>query len=318
MERGIFTLSLDFELIWGTLDIFGPKGFRNICEVEKKEVIDRLLKLFVDFNVSATWCVLGHLFLGCCRERNGKKHQEIKRPNYSWHKKDWFTYDPCSSEEKAPIFYGRGLVNKICACEVPQEIGCHSFSHIIFGDPGCGRETADSEIAACVRLAEKEKITLRSFAFPRNDVGHLDVLKKYGFTCYRGPEPRWYNSCKLPHFLKRAGHLLDILTANEPPVVIPQITASGLWNIPASMMYFPMHGVRRFIPISFRVNRAIKGLEAAARQKKIFHLWFHPTNLADQMDKMFKGLSTILECVSDLRKKGKMDVRPMGALVPMS
>ena len=32
MERGVFTLSLDFELIWGTLGDYGPTAFRGAVE----------------------------------------------------------------------------------------------------------------------------------------------------------------------------------------------------------------------------------------------------------------------------------------------
>ncbi len=62
-DRGVFTLSLDLELIWGTVDLFGPDGFSKACEVERAVVIDRLLDLFVEYRVLATWFVVGHLIL---------------------------------------------------------------------------------------------------------------------------------------------------------------------------------------------------------------------------------------------------------------
>ena len=80
------------------------------------------------------------------------------------------------------------------------------------------------------------------------------------------------------------------------------------------MIYFPMHGLRRHIPLSVRVNRAKKGLRAAARQRKVFHLWFHPTNLADEPDRMFAGLREILRAAAGLRRRGELDIEPMGAL----
>jgi hypothetical protein len=84
------------------------------------------------------------------------------------------------------------------------------------------------------------------------------------------------------------------------------------------MIYFPMHGLRRYIPLSWRVKRAIKGLDAAARQKRIFHLWFHPTNLADQMEAMFTGLRAILEHARSLRANEELVILPMGSLAPVS
>src|SRR5437870_5169639 len=32
LDKGVFTISLDFELIWGTLDLFGPEAFRQGSE----------------------------------------------------------------------------------------------------------------------------------------------------------------------------------------------------------------------------------------------------------------------------------------------
>ena len=314
LERGVFTLSLDFELIWGTLDRGGPERFRHACKVEREVVIDRLLALLAEFEISATWCIVGHLFLDSCTLVDGVKHPEIARPSHSWADRDWFDHDPCGSERTDPIFYGASLVEKIRACPVEQEIGCHSFSHVIFGDEGCSRQTAASELAECVRLASNRGIELRSFAFPRNIVGHLDVLREYGLRCYRGPEPVWWERPRVPPPVKRVGHLVDVLTARQPPVVSPQ-AMDGLWNIPGSMMYFPMHGRRRFIPASVRVRRAVKGIEAAASERKIFHLWFHPTNLADESDRMFAGLRYIFEKVDALRSVNRVEATPLGGLI---
>lgn len=315
LDKGVFILSLDFELIWGTLDLFGPDRFRKACELERELIIERLLALLEEFELPATWCVLGHLFLDQCSPKNGRKHPEILRPAHSWVDRDWFECDPGGTEESAPIFLGRSLVEKIRGCRVPQEIGSHSFSHIIFGDPGCSREVAESDIAACVRLAREIGIELRSFAFPRNAVGHLDVLKKYGFVCYRGPEPHWYDRRDLPSLPRRLAHLFDVLTAARPPVVLPEEHGDGLWNIPGSMIYFPMHGLRRYIPLFLRVRRALKGLDAAARGRRIFHLWFHPTNLADETDRLFNGLRTIFIHASELRAAGALRFATMSSVV---
>jgi len=315
LERGVFTLSLDFELIWGTLDLFGPEAFRQACEFERAQVVDRLLRLLAELEIPATWCVLGHLFLARCAPQDGRRHPEIVPPQHAWCP-DWFQHDGGGDESGQPIFYGRSLVEKIRSCPVSQEIGCHSFSHVIFGDRGCSRETARSEVAACVRLARELGLELRSFAFPRNSVGHLDVLREHGFRCYRGPGPRWYERDDAPGALGRLAHLADVLSAAEPATVLPEATESGLWNIPGSMIYFPMHGVRRYVPVSRRVARALKGLRAAAAGGRVFHLWFHPTNLADEADAMFAGLREILAQAARLRAEGALRILPMRDLVP--
>lgn len=314
-DRGIFTLSLDFELIWGTLDLFGPEQFARACRIEREIVIDRLLELLAEFEVPATWCILGHLFLDHCPPNENPKHADISRPHHAWHPADWFANDPGGDEQSAPNFFGRSLVEKIRTCRVEQEIGSHSFSHVIFGDQGCTAETADSELTVCVRLAQEMGIELRSFAFPRNSVGHLGLLKEHGFACYRGPEPNWYEAARWPMAVQRLGRLAAVLRAAKPPLVEPERDDSGLWNIPGSAMYFPMHGGRRFLPLSWRTKRAVKGLNAAARQRRIFHFWFHPTNLADETESMFAGLRAIFTHARTLREQGRLDFLPMGKIV---
>jgi peptidoglycan/xylan/chitin deacetylase (PgdA/CDA1 family) len=309
---GVFMLSLDLELIWGTLDLYGPDAFRERCETERAVVIDRLLALLEEFEIPATWFVVGHLFLDHC-DGDQPKHPEIVRPTHSWVRGDWFRHDPGGSEEAAPTFFGRSVVTKIRNCRVPQEIGCHSFSHVIFGDAGCSQETARSEVAACIRAASELGLEPRAFAFPRNSVGHLEVLKELGFVCYRGPEPRWYGTRRWPSILRRIVHVLNVVATTEPPVVAPQRTPSGLWNIPGSMIFLPMHGLRRHIPVSRRVRRARKGLEAAVRRGRIFHLWLHPTNLVDSMEPLFGGLREVLAHAAELRDRHLLEMRPMTA-----
>jgi peptidoglycan/xylan/chitin deacetylase (PgdA/CDA1 family) len=309
LDRGVFTLSLDFELIWGTLDR-GVETYREACEREHEFVVDRLLALLAEFEISATWCTLGHLFLDSCAPQDGRKHPEIVPP-----RRDWFDQDPGTTEASDPIFYGKSLVDRVLACEVPQEVGCHSFSHPIFDDPGCSRETARTELAECVRLAGERGLVMQSFAFPRNRVGHLDVLPEYGFSVYRGPDPAWFEDPRWPRPVKRLGHLFDVVAARRPPVVLPEEVLPGLWNLPGSMIYFPMHGRRRHIPLSVRVSRAFKGLEAAAQEHRVFHLWFHPTNLAFETDAMFDGLRRIFERAAGLRSEDRLAILPMRDVV---
>lgn len=318
LEAGIFTISLDFELIWGTLDKHGPGKLGQLCAIERFCIFDRLLKLFVEYDVSATWCTVGHLFLRDCHAVSGIKHPEIVRPTHAWIDHDWFLYDPCASEETAPLFYGRSLVQQILACPVPQEIGCHSFSHVIFGDQGCSRKTAETELESCVRAAEELGVELRSFVFPRNRVGHLDLLRSHGFECFRGPEPRWWSTGAWPESLRTVGHLFDILTTRTPPIVFPEKDASGLWNLPGSMLFTPAHGFRRYIPMTLRVRRACRGLDACVRRKGTFHLWFHPTDLANNVEPMLEGLRRILEHSRMLRDRGQLRILPMGSVISQS
>lgn len=310
--RGVFTLSLDFELIWGTLDLFGPDGFRDACLRERAGVVDRLLALLAEHEVSATWLTVGHLMLERCA---GPAHPEMVRPTHAWSRGDWFADDPGGREATAPLFFARSLIEKIRACPVPQEIGGHSFSHVIYGDPGCSRAAAESDLDALVAAASAIGLSLESFSFPRNRVGHQDALLSRGFKVFRAPEPGWHFHARSP-LVRRLGHLADVVLARRPPAVFPRREPDGLVSVPGSMIYFPMHGLRRFLPVAVRVRRARKGLAEAVRARGVFHLWTHPTNLADETEAMFGGLRAILQEVRDLRRDGRLEVRTLGSLRP--
>jgi peptidoglycan/xylan/chitin deacetylase (PgdA/CDA1 family) len=193
LPRAVFTLSLDFELIWGALDLFGPARFREACLAERAHVVDRLLALLAEHEIRATWLVVGHLFLERCQPVSGVPHPEVTRPSHAWSRGDWFAQDPGGDEASAPLFLARSLVRRVQGCRVPQEIGGHSFSHVVYGDPGCSRAAAESDLDACVAAAAGMGLALRSFSFPRNRVGHEDALGPRGFRTFRAPEPSWYD-----------------------------------------------------------------------------------------------------------------------------
>lgn len=311
LKKAIFVLSLDLELCWGDVDkpkkLQENKGYYE----EARDCIKKLLELFEKYNLSATWAAVGHLLLTECSGEGEMKHGDIPRSSYPWYQKDWFEECPCSSQQEAPLWYGQDIIRNIKACSVYQEIACHSFSHIPFGDQNTRRDTVQGELFNCIRAAEALDIKLKSFVFPRNLIGYIDELKKFGFEAFRGAEPSWYQS--FPKKLQKICHMADQLLAITPPVVLPEVK-EGLYDIPASMLYLPMNGFRGFIPVSFRIRKAQKGIRKAIRQKKIFHIWFHPFNIATNKEKLLYGLEEILKEVQSCREKGLLETRSMGEI----
>src|SRR5579884_4095100 len=135
-ECGIFTVSLDFELIWGTLDLPHYRRFIPLCSIEREEIVGRLLDLFAEFDLSATWCTVGHLFLDHCGENCTKHPHPVHSSSGDVLRR---MRDPGTSEAEDPVFYGRKLVELIRNCRIPQEIGSHSFSHRAFTEAKCTR-----------------------------------------------------------------------------------------------------------------------------------------------------------------------------------
>jgi hypothetical protein len=263
------------------------------------------------YDISATWAIVGHLFLDECKIENNVKHSNIPRSQYSWYEMDWFAADPCTNLEKDPIWYGKDIVDKIINCSVYQEIACHSFSHILFGDKHSKRETVQADLRQCIDAAKLKEIEMESFVFPRNSIGYIDELANHGFKCFRGLDPVWYEN--FPSKTRKVCHIIDQLFSFTPPVSLA-IEEQGLLNVPGSMIYLSRDGFRKYIPIKSRVKKAKKGIHKAATEKKIFHLWFHPFNIATDPENLLNGLEEIIKEVDALRKKGELSVKTMGQI----
>jgi len=310
LERGIFMVSIDTELAWGGFD-HPTREARWKLEEGSREAIRRLLELFERYEISATWAVIGHLFLDSCECGEGRAHPEIPRPNHAWLQGDWFQFDPCSAAAEAPLWYAPDVIRALSEAKPRQEIGSHSFSHVIFGDPGCSAEAAKGDIEACVRAAGQRGIRLRSMVYPRNRIGHESVLRECGFLSYRGVDPAWF--APLPRYLRRPAHFLDDLLALPPPTVTPR-RQDGLWVIPGSMMFQGLDGLRGLIPSSCRTRRCLTGLARAAERREIFHVWFHPVNFVTRINEMLKAFEPVLRTAAQLRDQGAIENVTMGDL----
>ena len=309
MQKGTFVLSIDTELAWGfvhqPLERHPNHQFEHV-----RHIVDRLLRLMERYEIRATWAVVGHLLLDRCRPVDGKKHPEIARGTYSWLGRDWLEPDPCGNIENNPFWYGPDIMDAILTCSVPQEIGCHTFSHVFADDPGCSKGSLESELDACRVLATEKAIDLRSFVFPQNRVNHIEVLARKGFTAYRGTQHCWYKGFRRP--LWSIAYRLDTLLPVSP-LTIPE-RRSGIWNFPASYYYLHRDGWGKRVPVWLRAWKANNGLRRAANHKALFHMWFHPYNLATDMEGLFGGLEQIFVEVNRLRDKGLLENPTMGDL----
>lgn len=312
LPRGAFTLSLDFELIWGSRDLVqDPAGLDAMSRVTRARVFEPLLRMFDRYGVVGTWATVGALFLDEARIEGGRLHPDLPNPAHAW-RPDWLAGVPSGTEAEHPAWYGRSLVRRLV--EAGQEVGSHAFTHTIFGDPGCSEAVADAELTRAVAVAGELGITLRSLVFPRNVAGHLHLLKRHGFTCWRGEEPVWYRRAGLPVPLVRLAHLADVLAGARPVTVLPTRDEHGLWNIPSSAVFAPVDGGRRFIPMRQRVRRARRGIDAAEARREICHLYIHPINFATDPDRMLHGLDRVLAHAARRRDAGALDILSMGAI----
>lgn len=293
-----FIISLDVELLWGYVATPTHNAVRLMKNDNKKgrDCIDTLLALFEKHNIPATWAVVGHLFLDHCEKDGGIPHKNMPR-----FKDDWYHCDPCTDIKRDPLYYGRDIVEKILSNRIEHEIGYHSFSHVVFSE--CRREVAEAEIKEGIKLAKEFGITLKSFVFPDNEIGHVDILKENGFEIYRGKNRKRENMNQNILIRKFNGGINKVIV----PLAEPE-WKDGIWEIPSSMYFCDPQ-------IKFSVlPRAKLGLYRAIKSKKVFHVFLHPHNLL-MYPSLKDDLDRFLGIVSKKRDERKIEVITMGKFV---
>jgi len=294
-DSALFLITLDVELGWGL-----ARSRSNHLDLLKKdekqvrEAIDFLLKNFEGYQIPATWAMVGHLFLDSCQKKDGIPHPDMPHV-----RDDWYSCDPATNITQDPLFYGRDIVEKVLASRLKHEIGYHSFSHVIFSE--CSRQVAQAEIEAGLKLARESGIELKSFVFPKNQIGHIDVLKEYGFQIYRGKNLT--RAVQNSYLMNKLGAIMD--TGLAPPTEARLV--EGIWELPSSLYFCEPRLPFTLLP------RTKLGLRRAINSKKIFHVFLHPWNLVIY-PQIRDDLVKLLRFVAQKQAQGKLEVTTMAGL----
>lgn len=297
---GQFVISLDTELAWGSFDTGGVS--RHETEYRNtRSVINDLCTLFDEYDAPVTWAVVMHLLEDCTT------HEELVPPKYEW--VNWLEAIPCRAGVDEELWYAPDIVDRIQSSGVNHEIGLHGYTHMIMGASGCSREAARSEIKMAVQTANKAGIEPDTYIFPRNRIGHLGLLDEFDISVYRGVDGRWYEQ-NLPEKVRKPLRFADEAFKFTPPVVTP-VRRNGLVELPGSQILRPYKGPWNRTPADSQLIRAKKGLDEAARTGKVYHLWFHPFNLATGSKRHLEVVKAILSYASELRDQDKLEICPM-------
>lgn len=303
---GTFTISLDTELAWGTFDTKNGVNPYREAYLRGSEIVDRLCTLFEQHDVSATWAVVAHLFEDC------DGHQDFPTVDFDWID-DWYRTLPCESDIHRKLWYAPEILDSIRTCSPKQDIGLHGYTHLIVGHPDCPRHAAERELAAAIAVLEDHGISPSSFVFPRNQIGHREVLHEAGIDVYRCRDDVWFEQWKLSRELRKPFRFANELLSWTPPVVTPRIH-NGLVEVPGSQAFRPFHDGWEYTPDWTQVRRAKKGLDAAVRTGKIFHLRFHPFDLGFDPERLLNSLQQILSYADTLRDEGYLEIQSLSEI----
>jgi hypothetical protein len=318
MSHGTLVISLDFEIHWGVSDKRSVESYKeNLDNVPT--VVHRLLQIYQERKIHCTWATVGMLF---CRSK-----EELfafvppqHRPTYL--KKSVSNYmvaeQAGKDEASDPYHFASGLISKILSTP-GQEIATHTFSHYYCLEPGQTKEQFYYDVIAAKQVAARVGVDIKSIIFPANQF-HPDYLEKcreQGLKCYRGNYPSWiyqFQAKSKEGFYKRLLRLIDTYLPLKGARVVTPVMENGILNIPASCFLRPYNKKLSFVEW-LRVRRMKNEMTAAAKRKRIYHLWWHPHNFGSSIEQNFKILEKLLDHFAVLKAKYNMQSFSMAEIL---
>lgn len=297
---GIFTVSLDFELYWGMADIWDLDA--RYCDIllrTRQEVIPRLLDLFEHYDVHATWATVGYLFsTGGHQLRAGPTVEPTyDDENLANHRR---LAGVGADESDDPYRLAPSLIEAIGKAD-GQEIGSHSFSHYYCLEPGPEPDCFAADLAAWQQVAADAGVRSESICFGRNQYNDHNLAQcgVAGFEAYRGNEPAWCYQPRagahdgLARKLARRADTYAPLFGHHCPT-LADIAATSPHNVASSRVLRMVDPrLRPLEPLKRR--RISRGIDHAARTGGVYHLWWHPQDLAVDTEANFALVTKALD-----------------------
>jgi peptidoglycan/xylan/chitin deacetylase (PgdA/CDA1 family) len=325
-KTGYFVISLDFELFWGMSDVTTLSEYgENVCG--ERTAIPRMLELFIEYGIHATWATVGMLMARDKNELLSVLPREEKRPHYSdKHLSSYYhmEHDQIgANEHDDPYHFGPSLVSLILSTP-HQELANHTFSHYYCMDGDQKLEdTLGADLDAHARITDTYRTRTQSIIFPRNQVTDIALRSAHahGMRAYRGNENHFLyrsrdseNRSYLTRALRLIDHYINISGYHTYP--LPTRSESTLINIPASRFLRPfMKPLAWLEPI--RMRRIKNAMTHAAKNGEVFHLWWHPHNFGVDQDQNFKNLTEILEHYRQLNARYNIQSTSMGEITTL-
>jgi peptidoglycan/xylan/chitin deacetylase (PgdA/CDA1 family) len=314
-QKGLFVISLDFELMWGVRDKKTIHSYgNNIRGV--REVIPALLDLFDQYDIHATFATVGFLF---CRNKDELVHHApCDLPHYFLKKYSPYEnnyFEEVGDSERNDIYHYASSLIELIQQDPKQEVASHTFSHYYCLE-GASLLSFEKDMIAAKQIASTYNINLRSIVFPRNQYSdpHIEICKKLGFIAFRGNEtssiyqPRKNEDQNkiikafrfADSYINLTGHHTFTIEKKENTII----------DIPASRFLRPYSPKLKWLN-AVRLNRIKKSLTFAAKNNQAYHLWWHPHNFGLHLKENLASLEMILKHYKKLNTSFGMQSKSM-------
>jgi peptidoglycan/xylan/chitin deacetylase (PgdA/CDA1 family) len=301
--KGVFTISLDFELHWGGFEKWPVDSYRQYF-LNTRTVIPEILKLFTKYDVNSTWATVGMLF-NSSRSELFENAPQLK-PSYQQNFLSAYHYIETagigSNEQDDPLHFAQSLIQNILSTP-NQEIGSHTYSHYYCNEPGQTLEQFRADLRAAQHVALKFNKKLKSLVFPRNQFNdeYLKVCFEEGIQTVRTNPLDWFwkiDSTQKESMWKRLNRGVDAYwsVGKKNTYALSSLHHRDGYplQIPASRLLRPYRPSELFLN-NFKITKIKSEMTRAAEQGEVYHLWWHPHNFGNFPEESLRGLEQILE-----------------------
>lgn len=303
-KKPLFIVSLDTEIAWGWLSFEHQRKYYYPLFKETKSVIFDLLDLMDQYNVPATWAIVGRLLEhpNIDNERVDSAPLPIFRPGIK--ESDVYSDPEIHPDIENSLVAFPDLVDIIKNRKTTHEIATHTYNHAYYNDiSDLPPDVLITDLQSAIRICkEKGAGNVSTIVFPKNQVWSSDLLKRCNISVARAP-----NTAKYRYFTKSLSRTFNKLDACLPTTgmpVTPYKDKNNVIFIPGSQIFRVSHlGTRRHIPISFVTKKCLLGINKAIEQQSVYHIWFHPFNFAHKRNEHMRALETVFQYLKDREKE---------------
>lgn len=317
--KGIFTVSLDFELHWGVFDISDRnKRIRNY-ENTLGIIVPRMLELFIKYDVHATWATVGSMFARDHSEWSAfnpailPQFRDDKISIYRWVEKNGL-------DNKYDVAHFATNEIKNILSSPGQEVGSHLFSHMYCNEIINRDEAFREDIRAAVNAGNKLGARIHSLTFPRNQIREdlLRICFEEGITAVRSNPTCWYfrrSNFVGTRALKKLVRQLDEYFPLGQSMLFSledvDVEAQQPVKIPRGRLFLPYNPENKTVNY-LRLQRMIAEMYAAAKTGKCYQLWWHPEDFSDYPEENLESLEAVLKSYKDCQRKYGMQSWNLG------
>lgn len=295
-------LSLDFELHWGVRDKVGRTAFAKQA-VGARDAAAWMLELFEDNDVACTWATVGALMARDSEELGALWPAHMP----SYHRAAFDASVELSRGIQPELHLAHRLVERIARSR-RQELATHTFSHFLCAEKGADVETFRADLEAAKKAAALHGIRLQSIVFPRNQITApmLRICREEGLCAYRG-HARWPDGgtrrTEQHHPLLRLGRLAEsVLPLARPLPAHAREDEHGMVNVPASR-FFRVPLIKSARTSQLALRKVLAEMRTVAERGGLYHLWWHPHNLAIEDSKSRRQLECVVRHFCYLRSR---------------